>query len=527
MNRSSVMPDVPATDLKIHPPPKLPSTLRKLLLSLGFLLLLQPALPHYKAQYHVIIDTDGGIDDFRAICMMLASPQIEVIAITAVDGVLPPEVTAGKVYSLLQKFGHQGIPVGPGPAIPGKSKKLTMETGMAEKLTWGTHDKPWPPGMPPGAVSLILESIELEDMPIDIVAMGPMTNLATVLRADPETAGRVRQVYWYGAKADKIAFNYALDPASAKEVLASGFNICRVDADGGTLGSPGDFLGGLDTLSTRYAEAIADLYRSAPEGFTGHYMATHPGDDCIPLCMLYPEKFTVTGKSDPENSGNELPCTRAGEAKRSQAVADASTSLVPTILEVLDSDREDKSIVFSRFPTDPGLLEEDVAAIAQQVIERHGLKEWKIVALTNEFHEHLGIYSILGAKMGLRAREYFHVGIDELTILSCAGSQPPLSCMNDGLQVSTGATLGHGTIRLGEEELLPRAYFTFKKRVIMVTLRPEIREKIREDVSRGVAAYGLETPGYWDYIRELALQYWLDLSRFDIFEIAELPPGLE
>ena len=78
------------------------------------------------------------------------------------------------------------------------------------------------------------------------------------------------------------------------------------------------------------------------------------------------------------------------------------------------------------------------------------MKEWKIVVLTNEFHEHMGIYSILGAKMGLRAREYFHLGIDELEILSFAGSTPPVSCLNDGLQVSTGATLGHGTITLGE-----------------------------------------------------------------------------
>ena len=41
--------------------------------------------------------------------------------------------------------------------------------------------------------------------------------------------------------------------------------------------------------------------------------------------------------------------------------------------------------------------------------------------------EILGIYSIIGAKMGLRTREYFDVGLDELLVVSYAGSQPPLT----------------------------------------------------------------------------------------------------
>ena len=39
---------------------------KRTLLILGLLLILQPVLPHFRARYHVIVDTDGGIDDFRA-----------------------------------------------------------------------------------------------------------------------------------------------------------------------------------------------------------------------------------------------------------------------------------------------------------------------------------------------------------------------------------------------------------------------------------------------------------------------------
>jgi pyrimidine-specific ribonucleoside hydrolase len=124
--------------------------------------------------------------------------------------------------------------------------------------------------------------------------------------------------------------------------------------------------------------------------------------------------------------------------------------------------------------------------------------------------------------MGLRAREYFNVGIDELKIESFAGSLPPVSCLNDGLQVSTGGTLGHGTITLGQGEVIPKARFSFKNRIIELNIRDDIRQQIKKDVGSGVQTYGLDSTEYWEYIRELALRYWLELNRFDIFNIMEV-----
>jgi len=71
--------------------------MKRYLVILIALLLFQPAFSHYKARYHVVVDTDGGVDDFRAICMMMASPEIEIMAITIVDGILSPDETAKKV----------------------------------------------------------------------------------------------------------------------------------------------------------------------------------------------------------------------------------------------------------------------------------------------------------------------------------------------------------------------------------------------------------------------------------------------
>jgi pyrimidine-specific ribonucleoside hydrolase len=491
--------------------------MRSILVCLFTLLLLQPVQSHYKARYHVIVDTDGGLDDFRAICMLLASAEIEVIAITAVDGILSPEETAGRVTSLLKHFGHEGIPVGMGKSIRGKSGIPKKEAAMVSSLQWVKEDTSilsgsepdYRSGSLPGAVGLILENIELEDMPVDIIALGPLTNLAAVLGENPGIPDQVRNVYWYNDAESTKDFNFAFDKSSAMTVLGSGFAIDRVQAAGNRLEPPDKFLAGLDTIATRYAMAVRDLYANAPPDFEDYAVAILLADDCIPIYLLYPEQFTVI------SSG--------GKSLRRIVKANADADLAPLLLGMLDSDREDKSIIFSNFPVDPGLFEEDVAEIAPAIIEKHGLKEWKIVVLTNEFHEHLGIYSIIGAKMGLRAREYFNVGIDELEIVSYAGSTPPVSCMNDGLQVSTGGTMGHGTITLGEGEVIPKARFAFKNRVIELNIKDNIRQQIKKDVGYGVQTYGLESPEYWDYIRKLALQYWLELNRFDIFEIREIP----
>ena len=488
--------------------------MRRILAILFTLLLLQPVLPHYKARYHVIVDTDGGPGDFRAICMMLASPEIEVIAITTVDGILSPKETASRVRRLLKQFHHEGIPVGLGKSNQGKSRIPEETATIAESLQWVKEGSPILPGSHPdslpGAVELILEAIELEDMPVDIIILGPMTNLAAALEEDPLIPDQVRKVYWYNGEESKKDFNYALDTRSARAILGSEFPMDRVHMAGKRPDITDSFLASMDTLTTRYAAAIRDMYRNTPPGFAKHPIATCLADDCIPLYLLYPEHFTTV-------TTDEEPFRRTAKAK-------ADADLTPNLLTILDSDREDKSIIFSSFPVDPGLFVEDVAPITSEIIEKHGLKEWKIVVLTNEFHEHLGIYSILGAKMGLRAREYFHVGIDELKIESYAGSNPPVSCMNDGLQVSTGSTLGHGTITLGEGQVFPKARFAFKNRVIELSVRENLRQQIKMDVGYGVQTYGLDSTEYWDYIRELALQYWLELSRFDIFEIRELTP---
>lgn len=63
------------------------------------------------------------------------------------------------------------------------------------------------------------------------------------------------------------------------------------------------------------------------------------------------------------------------------------------------------------------------------------------------FHGHLGPYVLLGYRMGLIARKYFP-GKFYATLFT--GTEPPMSCLIDGVQFSSGCTLGKGNLNVKE-----------------------------------------------------------------------------
>jgi pyrimidine-specific ribonucleoside hydrolase len=471
-----------------------------IILLLSFLSV-QFTFSHYKARYHVIIDTDGGIDDFRAICMILANPEIEVIAIVTTDGVLAPDDTGQRLINLLHSFGHEGIPVARGRAFLENPPECRAFAGS---LPWGQKGTlVIKRGL--SAVELINQAALLEEMPVDYIALGPLTNLAEALDSNSGLLKEIRKIYWYDEGYSAHGFNYNLNPGAADKIMNSSLNTDIIDAGKTPLKIDERFISALDTISSDYARAILDLYKNEGQALEEHFMGLSLADDCIPLYLAFPEQFS-----------REVVQVEKGIVVIRPVPGPDFQSFMLTIL---DSDKEDKSILFKSFPLFPGLFEDDVSPYVEQIIRRHGLKEWKIVVLTNEFHEHLGIYSIVGAKMGLRAREYFRVGIDELIIKSFAGDTPPVSCLNDGLQVSTGATLGHGTIVVDDSDPVPAVLFTFKNITIRIDVKQGIKAQIRNDVQSAVKLHGVDTPEYWQAIRELAIQYWYELDRKEIFEI--------
>jgi len=178
-------------------------------------------------------------------------------------------------------------------------------------------------------------------------------------------------------------------------------------------------------------------------------------------------------------------------------------------------------MIFNTFPDNPELYNQDLCPIVATTIARYGKVEWRAAILTTEMHGHLGIYAIVGVKMGVRALEYLHADIGDVNIISLAGTAPPESCLNDGLQVSTGATLGHGLIQsLPTDNPLSEATFSTKEKSIRMRLREDVSQMIRDEIKGAVEKFG-HSPDYWSYVRQLAVRYWHELDRHEIFEIID------
>lgn len=457
-----------------------------------------------KARFHAIIDTDGAADDLRALCMLLGNREVEVLAVTTSEGALPPAETATRVRALLDGFHHEGVPVGAG-----------RETG-APAPAWRAHSREVEWGDTaavavdfPSARELMARTIAEEDEPVFIIALGALTNIDDVLQENPSLGAGIGQVVWYNTRAEPLCgANYAADTLAARRVLASGVPVTVVAAKASrpVVVTPA-LLDSAAAVPTVYARKIADTHRTRPLAPLIARRHLQAWDELAVLCLFAPELF------DSRKIGESVTlCTLPGNAPDETVQAG--------LLAILRGKPDTESRVFYGFPTAHGLYAADVVPMIDQAIARHGPSEWRAAVLTNELHGHLGIYATVGVKMGIRAREYFNIGVDDIAVTTYAGHNPPVSCMNDGLQVGTGASVGHGLITVAENEPpRPEARFSFKGKTIRLALKPRYADRIRRDVRRGIELHDDLTEPYWLYVRELALRYWLDFDRHEIFDL--------
>ncbi|MDR2764219.1 MAG: nucleoside hydrolase [Tannerella sp.] len=456
-----------------------------------------------KARFHVLIDTDGAADDLRAICMLLGNREVEVLSVTTSEGALTPVVAAQKVTALLRHFHHEGIPVGTGRPL---NIPPPVWRQHSEGALWG--DTVHLAVSPQKAADLLVHTIEQEDERVTFICLGTLTNLRDALAERPGLKERIERVIWYSSSAQPLqGANYDADPVSADRVLASGIPVCIISAsEQHPLLVDAPYLEMISGIAQEYARQIvrthsADALR--PVVASGHMQAW---DDWTVVYLFAPELFDRVAVT---------PTVTAHRPANAQSIAQAREAIV----RILTGKPDSESRVFYGFPEDPGLYAEDVAPMVRDMIARHGQSEWRAGVLTNELHGHLGIYAIIGVKMGIRAREYFNIGVDDIEVTSDAGLQPPVSCLNDGLQVSTGATLGHGLIRVSpKEDVRPEATFRFKNKTLRLRLKPAYAQQIRRDVEEGIRLYGNLTEAYWMHVRTLAIRYWQAFDRHEIFE---------
>jgi purine nucleosidase/pyrimidine-specific ribonucleoside hydrolase len=248
----------------------------------------------------VIIDTDPGLDDAVAILHALAVPRFRVEAVTAVAGNIGLATTTRNVGGLLAVMGQGGTPYAAGAAGPlagdGRSE-------IAIHGADGLGGVPLPPALAPpdGRSATALLAAHLLAAPagsLQVLALGPLTNLALLARDAPEAYGRIGRIIAMGGTIDEpgnagpfAEFNMAADPLAARMVLAAGVPVTLIplDVTRKLRATPAD-LDRLAAFGTPPATLAADLIRAY---FAGHAQrSSRPlHDPCVMLMADAPALF--------------------------------------------------------------------------------------------------------------------------------------------------------------------------------------------------------------------------------------------
>ena len=197
----------------------------------------------------VIIDTDAGSDDLMAIAFLLSRPDVHVEAITIVNGEAHVQAGGRNVLRLLELAGRRDVPVFLGRETPlsGNAEFPGEWRRTSDELPGVTLPEPTRAVESRSAVEYLSKRLADAAHPVQVLATGPLTNLAEAFAANPHAAHTIRQLVIMGGavhvpgnlgdggmfKTDNEAaeWNIFIDPSAAKTVFSSGAPIRLVPLD--------------------------------------------------------------------------------------------------------------------------------------------------------------------------------------------------------------------------------------------------------------------------------------------------------
>jgi len=150
-------------------------------------------------RHQILLDADVGIDDAIAMLHLAGRSDADIVAVGSVHGNIPSDLAAQNARRLLELCGLDDVPVAIGARRPMAQPLATAEwVHGADGL--GNTNQPAPRRGPTGesAVEQMLRITRERPGEIDLVAVGPLTNLGLALCLDPSLADRVRSVVVMG-----------------------------------------------------------------------------------------------------------------------------------------------------------------------------------------------------------------------------------------------------------------------------------------------------------------------------------------
>lgn len=178
----------------------------------------------------IILDCDPGHDDALALTMAVASPKIDLLAVTTSAGNQTPDKTLNNAMRMLTLLHREDIPVAQGNQTP-LVKPLETAPEVHGKTGLDGANLPDPDfqvqTIP--AIDLIAKVLRESNEKVTLVVTGPMTNAALFFRVYPDLAReKIDQIVFMGGAMGlgnwrpSVEFNIFVDPEAAKIVMNFG-----------------------------------------------------------------------------------------------------------------------------------------------------------------------------------------------------------------------------------------------------------------------------------------------------------------
>ncbi|WEK58265.1 MAG: nucleoside hydrolase [Candidatus Brevundimonas phytovorans] len=253
----------------------------------------------------LIIDCDPGVDDATGLLTAFASSQFDLLAVTTVGGNVPAVATARNARIIRQIAGREDVPVHAGAERP--LKRAPAGAGEFHGAEGLGDLAPFEPAQPVGegtsAEAIVRLVMERPAGSVALAVMGPMTNLALAMRAEPRLAAHLGPVVVMGGARSEggnitasAEFNIWADPDAAAEVFASGCRmiVMGLDVTHQVRATEARIkaIEAVDTASARTAAAMLRFSQRTEREIVG-WDAGPLHDPCTVAWLLKPELFDL------------------------------------------------------------------------------------------------------------------------------------------------------------------------------------------------------------------------------------------
>lgn len=188
----------------------------------------------------IIIDTDPGQDDAVAMLLAFASPELDVLGVTAVAGNVPMALTQKNARIVCELAGRSNMKVFGGCENPTKRKLVTAEHVHGKTGLDGPQlPDPVMPLQDQHAVAFIIDTLRAAPAgTVTLCPLGPLTNIANAFTRAPDIVEKVAEIVLMGGAYFQVGnitpaaeFNIYVDPEAADIVFKSGVPLVVLGLD--------------------------------------------------------------------------------------------------------------------------------------------------------------------------------------------------------------------------------------------------------------------------------------------------------